>query len=687
MFEIQNNENIIDLDSSNTIKKPNVSDNTAIIDFDNFTLQLLPKENINDIPVMNSTNNLDTFLTNSSLDYNLTGNTVIPPTNNNSINNNSQPFLPKNEPSNIQIQLPLQSNNMNPMNKKFVFDYINTDDLLSIEEEILIRSSMESNGSTLYDPRNSTNMNLLDEDDPRRLSISDYRRSNSSSTRFRRSNDEFFEFESFNNATSDNPKHSSFSNHAHSMGSMGHSLSNSLNLNLGNKSLKKFKEYFKLNNLFTQNGQNGQNLDFAQQSNINPDVNTTNNINTNINDMNIITNEQNRKIFRGKPFWNRNKNNHNNTRSSNNTTSSTNNTTSSNGTAEIDMMNTFLNIDTNSANENIMDDETNDMVINPKQLFLNETQEQAPQQQQQQQQQSKLFHSFTSNSINSSIDNNETSSNDQMNIYFTTSNDNFETTENFNTSANLFENSYTNSNVSYMNNNANNINNINPLKNNINVNIKNEFYFHENQDYLNKPIPTNQLFEEDEEEDVEDEDEDQDMEPETQEVSLNRIPIEHIDITANPDSKMVFTNNNLLINNIDGLNNVVTLMDNNLNINMDLNDAKQPPIININDTSTTTNTAAVTEDSNPIDVVTTSKNTNLPITIPLKTRGRKPSPFNDPSKIFICPYCNRRFKRQEHLKRHNRSLHMGEKPFDCHICNKKFSRSDNLAQHIKTHSH
>lgn len=70
-----------------------------------------------------------------------------------------------------------------------------------------------------------------------------------------------------------------------------------------------------------------------------------------------------------------------------------------------------------------------------------------------------------------------------------------------------------------------------------------------------------------------------------------------------------------------------------------------------------------------------------------KTRGRKPSPMLDATKHFGCEYCDRRFKRQEHLKRHIRSLHMCEKPFGCHICGKKFSRSDNLNQHIKTHTH
>lgn len=68
-----------------------------------------------------------------------------------------------------------------------------------------------------------------------------------------------------------------------------------------------------------------------------------------------------------------------------------------------------------------------------------------------------------------------------------------------------------------------------------------------------------------------------------------------------------------------------------------------------------------------------------------RRRGRRPSLTEDPSKTFICDICNRRFRRQEHLKRHYRSLHTQEKPFECTECGKKFSRSDNLAQHARTH--
>lgn len=70
---------------------------------------------------------------------------------------------------------------------------------------------------------------------------------------------------------------------------------------------------------------------------------------------------------------------------------------------------------------------------------------------------------------------------------------------------------------------------------------------------------------------------------------------------------------------------------------------------------------------------------------PVNRRGRKQSLTEDPSKTFVCDICNRRFRRQEHLKRHYRSLHTQDKPFECHECGKKFSRSDNLSQHARTH--
>ncbi|KAK4099805.1 hypothetical protein N658DRAFT_517117 [Parathielavia hyrcaniae] len=76
---------------------------------------------------------------------------------------------------------------------------------------------------------------------------------------------------------------------------------------------------------------------------------------------------------------------------------------------------------------------------------------------------------------------------------------------------------------------------------------------------------------------------------------------------------------------------------------------------------------------------------STPAQAPTSRRGRKQSLTEDPSKTFVCELCNRRFRRQEHLKRHYRSLHTQEKPFECGDCGKKFSRSDNLAQHARTH--
>lgn len=70
---------------------------------------------------------------------------------------------------------------------------------------------------------------------------------------------------------------------------------------------------------------------------------------------------------------------------------------------------------------------------------------------------------------------------------------------------------------------------------------------------------------------------------------------------------------------------------------------------------------------------------------PVVRRGRKQSLTEDPSKTFVCHLCTRRFRRQEHLKRHFRSLHTKDKPFSCTECGKKFSRSDNLSQHARTH--
>lgn len=65
------------------------------------------------------------------------------------------------------------------------------------------------------------------------------------------------------------------------------------------------------------------------------------------------------------------------------------------------------------------------------------------------------------------------------------------------------------------------------------------------------------------------------------------------------------------------------------------------------------------------------------------------------SKSFHCmhPKCNdpghekKSFGRREHLKRHEKSVHSGERPFTCEHCKKHFSRSDNYAAHRRSHTH
>ncbi|KAJ2988716.1 hypothetical protein NUW58_g3832 [Xylaria curta] len=98
---------------------------------------------------------------------------------------------------------------------------------------------------------------------------------------------------------------------------------------------------------------------------------------------------------------------------------------------------------------------------------------------------------------------------------------------------------------------------------------------------------------------------------------------------------------------------------------------------------------AQNEATKPNDSTTNSSDGSEPAPAPLPApanrRGRKQSLTEDPSKTFVCELCNRRFRRQEHLKRHYRSLHTQDKPFECNECGKKFSRSDNLAQHARTH--
>ncbi|KAI9166940.1 C2H2 finger domain transcription factor sebA [Paramyrothecium foliicola] len=110
-------------------------------------------------------------------------------------------------------------------------------------------------------------------------------------------------------------------------------------------------------------------------------------------------------------------------------------------------------------------------------------------------------------------------------------------------------------------------------------------------------------------------------------------------------------------------------------------------------TTTTTEAAAPSEPVTSASPVSSESHASsgsegpaTPLPAPANRRGRKQSLTEDPSKTFVCELCNRRFRRQEHLKRHYRSLHTQDKPFECNECGKKFSRSDNLAQHARTHA-
>ncbi|KAJ5678803.1 hypothetical protein N7462_007047 [Penicillium macrosclerotiorum] len=50
-----------------------------------------------------------------------------------------------------------------------------------------------------------------------------------------------------------------------------------------------------------------------------------------------------------------------------------------------------------------------------------------------------------------------------------------------------------------------------------------------------------------------------------------------------------------------------------------------------------------------------------------------------------CTICDRKFKKTEHFKRHERS-HTKERPYECNVCHKRFSRSDVLSRHAKGHN-
>lgn len=112
------------------------------------------------------------------------------------------------------------------------------------------------------------------------------------------------------------------------------------------------------------------------------------------------------------------------------------------------------------------------------------------------------------------------------------------------------------------------------------------------------------------------------------------------------------------------------------------NDSSAEQEADAQERSSTRDSTAAPSDGNAAGSSTDTAATSVQ---PIARRGRKQSLTDDPSKTFVCTLCSRRFRRQEHLKRHYRSLHTHDKPFECHECGKKFSRSDNLSQHARTH--
>ncbi|KAH7250936.1 hypothetical protein BKA59DRAFT_499871 [Fusarium tricinctum] len=53
---------------------------------------------------------------------------------------------------------------------------------------------------------------------------------------------------------------------------------------------------------------------------------------------------------------------------------------------------------------------------------------------------------------------------------------------------------------------------------------------------------------------------------------------------------------------------------------------------------------------------------------------------------YQCSQCPRNFKRQEHLKRHQK-CHESSRAFECDVCHKSFTRSDILSKHSAIHDH
>ena len=54
-------------------------------------------------------------------------------------------------------------------------------------------------------------------------------------------------------------------------------------------------------------------------------------------------------------------------------------------------------------------------------------------------------------------------------------------------------------------------------------------------------------------------------------------------------------------------------------------------------------------------------------------------------KPFACKYCDKNFRRSEHLKVHER-IHTGEKPYSCKHCQKRFIQAGDCKAHERIHT-
>ncbi|KAL7266460.1 Zinc finger, C2H2 type [Rhizina undulata] len=103
--------------------------------------------------------------------------------------------------------------------------------------------------------------------------------------------------------------------------------------------------------------------------------------------------------------------------------------------------------------------------------------------------------------------------------------------------------------------------------------------------------------------------------------------------------------------------------------------------------------------SPPPDYHASQNDSQAPLHLTMGTPHRRRAPRRS-AKVFPlviskndkphgCPFtgCESRFRRQEHLRRHERT-HTTDRPYACKVegCHKRFARSDNLRTHIRTHT-